>query len=172
MRTDELAVAGAVAAKAMLSSSRQTKDAALELIAARLHENAADIFNANEADLEAAKTAGLPAPLVSRLGYGQKKLDESVAMLSALAALPDPSGVVLESRQLDAGLTLRRVSCPIGLIALIFESRPDALVQMAGLAAKSGNAIIVKGGREAESTNRVLSQVVAAAGEDAGLPVS
>jgi glutamate-5-semialdehyde dehydrogenase len=172
MRTDELAVAGAVAAKAMLSISRQTKDAALVLMAARLHEKAADIFNANEADLEAAKKAGLPAPLVFRLGYGQKKLDESLAMLSALAALPDPSGVVLESRQLDRGLTLRRVSCPIGLIALIFESRPDALVQMSGLAAKSGNAIIVKGGREAERTNRVLSQVAAAAGEDAGLPVS
>jgi glutamate-5-semialdehyde dehydrogenase len=84
--------------------------------------------------------------------------------------LPDPVGRVLEARRLDDGLTLRRVSCPIGLIALIFESRPDALVQMAALAAKSGNAIIVKGGREAERSNRILAETVAAAGIEAGLP--
>jgi len=170
MRTDELAVAGALAAKAMLSRSRAAKDAALALMAARLAENSPDIFKANEADLEAARAAGLPAPLLSRLGYGQKKLAESTAMLSSLSSLPDPSGLILESRRLDSGLTLRRVSCPIGLIALIFESRPDALVQMAALAAKSGNAIIVKGGREAERTNRALSGIIARAGEEAGLP--
>lgn len=170
MKTLEQAARGAAAAKAMLSTTRATKDAALRLVAARLRENSAAVFAANEADIGAARAAGLPAPLLARLGYGEKKLAESVAMLGALAALPDPAGRVLEARRLDAGLVLRRVSCPIGLIALIFESRPDALVQMAGLAAKSGNAIIVKGGREAEQTNRVLSSIVASAGTEAGLP--
>jgi glutamate-5-semialdehyde dehydrogenase len=154
----------------MLSTTRATKDAVLGLVAARLRENSAAVYAANEADLEAARAARLPSPLLARLGYGEKKLEESVAMLGALAALPDPAGRVLEARRLDTGLVLRRVSCPIGLIALIFESRPDALMQMAGLAAKSGNAIIVKGGREAEQTNRALSSIVAVAGIEAGLP--
>lgn len=170
MKTLEQAIQGAAAAAAMLSAARATKDAALGLVAARLRENSAAVFAANEADLKAARAAGLPAPILSRLAYGGKKLEESVAMLGALAELPDPSGRVLEARRLDTGLVLRRVSCPIGLVALIFESRPDALVQMAGLAAKSGNAIIVKGGREAERTNQALASIVAGAGIEAGLP--
>jgi glutamate-5-semialdehyde dehydrogenase len=170
MVTFERAVAGSAAAKKMLGISRASKDAALGLIASRLQENSAAIFAANEADLSAARATGLAGPALSRLAYGQKKLTESLAMLDALAGLPDPVGRVLEARRLDDGLTLRRVSCPIGLIALIFESRPDALVQMAALAAKSGNAIIVKGGREAERSNRILAETVAAAGVEAGLP--
>lgn len=170
MNMQDMAKAGSAAAKAMLSLHRSTKDAALSMIADGLRVGASEIFAANEADLEAARKAGLPAPILSRLGYGEKKLAESLEMLRSLARLPDPSGMVLEARRLDAGLTLRRVSCPIGLIALIFESRPDALVQMAGLAAKSGNAIIVKGGREAERTNRLLASIVGRAGVEAGLP--
>lgn len=170
MNMQELASAGSDAATAMLTIGRETKDAALELVAARLRENEAAVFAANQADLDAARTAGLPAPILARLGYDNKKLRESIAMLGALARLADPAGRVLEARRLDSGLVLRRVSCPIGLIALIFESRPDALVQMAGLAAKSGNAIIVKGGREAERTNRELAAIVAGAGVEAGLP--
>ncbi len=170
MKTQEQAARGAAAAKAMLSTSRATKDAALRLVAARLRENSAAVFAANEADLGAARAAGLPAPLLARLGYGEKKLEESVAMLGALAALPDPAGRLLEARRLDAGLVLRRVSCPIGLIALTFESRPDALVQMAGLAAKSGNAINVKGRRGAGQTHRGLSSLAGRAGIAARLP--
>jgi glutamate-5-semialdehyde dehydrogenase len=172
METHTLAVAGAAAATAMLSRPTVIKNKALESIAARLKERASDIFAANERDMAAARAAGLDMSILARLDYGSKKLGESIAMLNALAGLPDPAGRVLESRRLDAGLTLRRVSCPIGLIALIFESRPDALVQMAGLAAKSGNAIIVKGGHEAEHTNRILAEAIAAAGVEAGLPES
>ena len=135
-----------------------------------LREKASRIFEANAADVAAARKAGLPGPLLKRLAYDEGKLLESLSMLDALGRLPDPCGRILEARRLDTGLTLRRVSCPIGLIALIFESRPDALVQMAGLAAKSGNAIIVKGGTEAEGTNRILAELMAAAGTEAGLP--
>jgi len=154
----------------MLTVSRAQKDEALRLAAARLRGGAATVFAANAADVAEARAAGLPAAILSRLEYGEKKLGESLAMLEALARLPDPAGRVLEARRLDSGLVLRRVSCPIGLIALVFESRPDALVQMAGLAAKSGNAIIVKGGREAERTNRALAGIVGEAGVAAGLP--
>jgi glutamate-5-semialdehyde dehydrogenase len=170
MVTIEQAAAGALAAKQMLGISRSVKDAALDRIAAGLSAAAGRIFEANAMDTAAARQAGLPAPTLARLAYGQKKLAESIAMIEALKGLPDPAGRLQEARQLDTDLVLRRVSCPIGLIALIFESRPDALVQMAALAAKSGNAIIVKGGREAEHSNRVLADVVSTAGIEAGLP--
>lgn len=161
---------GAQAAKALLSRPRSVKDAALSGIARALEEASPGIFAANREDLKAAKAAGLPEPILKRLLFDEVKLAEVQAGLKALVALPDPVGQVLEARRLDSGLVLRRISSPIGLIALIFESRPDALVQMAGLAAKSGNAIVVKGGKEAVRSNRILAQVVARAGIEAGLP--
>ncbi|HRW23757.1 MAG TPA: glutamate-5-semialdehyde dehydrogenase [Spirochaetia bacterium] len=170
MVTLEKVEAGAAAARAMTRLSRGIKDDALRLLALRLRERAAEIYEANEADVASARASGASEAILSRLAYDGKKLEESIAMIDAVARLPDPSGRTLESRRLDDGLVLRRVSCPIGLVALIFESRPDALVQMAALAVKSGDAIIVKGGREAERTNRVLADALSAAGVEAGLP--
>ncbi|MFA5851602.1 MAG: glutamate-5-semialdehyde dehydrogenase [Spirochaetales bacterium] len=161
---------GARAAAEFLGIGGATKNAALDLIAARLEAGRADIARANRADIEAAKAAGLAGPLVKRLAFEGAKFDDAIAGIRALRQLPDPSGRVLEARLLDDGLVLRRVSCPIGLIAMIFESRPDALVQMACLAAKSGNAIVLKGGSEAAESNRMLSVIIGAAGEEAGLP--
>lgn len=168
--TAQVLARGAKAARALLSRPRATKDAALLAMATALKAAAPRIFAANREDLEAATAAQLPEPIKKRLGFDEAKLAEVLAGLEALAGLPDPAGRVLEARRLDAGLELRRISSPIGLIALIFESRPDALVQMAGLAAKSGNAIVVKGGKEALKTNRILAEVLATAGEGAGLP--
>ncbi|HQO67012.1 MAG TPA: aldehyde dehydrogenase family protein, partial [Spirochaetales bacterium] len=170
MVTIEKVEAGAAAARAMPRLPRRIKDDALRLLALRLRERAPELFEANEADVAAARASGASEAILTRLVYDGKKLEESIAMIDAVSRLPDPSGRTLESRRLDDGLVLRRVSCPIGLIALIFESRPDALVQMAALAVKSGDAIIVKGGSEAERTNRALAAIVAAAGVDAGLP--
>ena len=166
MVTIEKVEAGAAAARAMPRLPRRIKDDALRLLALRLRERAPELFEANEADVAAARASGASEAILTRLVYDGKKLEESIAMIDAVSRLPDPSGRTLESRRLDDGLVLRRVSCPIGLIALIFESRPDALVQMAALAVKSGDAIIVKGGREAERTNRALAAIVAAAGVD------
>mgnify|MGYP000423391657 CR=1 FL=1 len=87
-----------------------------------------------------------------------------------MLGLPDPVGAVQAARELDEGLNLYRVSCPIGLIGVIFESRPDALVQISSLCLKSGNAVLLKGGSEAAETNRILAEVIAAAGEKAGIP--
>lgn len=168
--TVEALARGAKAARDFLSRPRTTKDAALLAMAAALKAEAPRIFAANREDLGAAKASGLPEPIQKRLLFDEAKLAEVLAGLEALAGLPDPAGRVLEARRLDERLELRRISSPIGLIALIFESRPDALVQMAGLAAKSGNAIVVKGGREAKATNRVLAEVLAKAGTAAGLP--
>jgi len=170
MTTQERVALGARAAAAILGIGSETKNTALDLIAKRLEEARVKIELANRRDLEAADKAGLPSPILKRLAFGEDKFADALAGISALRRLPDPCGRVLEARLLDDGLTLRRVSCPIGLIAMIFESRPDALVQMACLAAKSGNAIVLKGGSEARESNRILAAVIAAAGEEAGLP--
>ncbi|MCX7028216.1 MAG: glutamate-5-semialdehyde dehydrogenase [Spirochaetes bacterium] len=170
MNTVERVEKGAAAAAAFLGVTKAARDSALDLIAERLIQARPDIEKANIADITAAEASGLPGPLLKRLAFSGTKIDDSIEGIRALRRLPDPLGRVLEARLLDEGLILRRVSCPIGLVAMIFESRPDALVQMACLAAKSGNAIVLKGGSEALTTNRVLVCVIAAAGEEAGLP--
>jgi glutamate-5-semialdehyde dehydrogenase len=172
MTTVEKARSGKAAAQASLGLGREAKDAALGAMAAALRSGSGAIASANEADLEEAERGGLAAPLLSRLHFDQAKLESSIAALEALRALPDPVGRLLSARRLDEGLLLKQVSCPIGLVAMIFESRPDALVQMAGLVAKSGNAVILKGGREAARTNRALAELIYRAGVESGLPES
>jgi glutamate-5-semialdehyde dehydrogenase len=120
----------------------------------------AEIAAANAADLERGRAENLAGPLLGRLGLDGKKLDGLGAGLRQLAAMPDLVGRASVRRELDDGLVLERVSCPLGLLGIVFESRPDALVQIVGLAWKSGNAVIMKGGREAQGTNRVLAGVV------------
>jgi glutamate-5-semialdehyde dehydrogenase len=118
------------------------------------------IFAANAADLERAKTEGVAPPLAKRLGLDAGKLDSVCDGLDQLAAMPDLVGRATLRRELDEGLVLERVTCPLGLLGVVFESRPDALVQIVGLAWKSGNAVLLKGGREALGTNRALAKVV------------
>ena len=105
-----------------------------------------------------------------RLVFDEKKLRGVVDGLEALASLPDPLGRVLTRTELAEGLHLRRVTCPIGVIGIIFEARPDALVQISSLCLKSGNAVLLKGGKEALHTNRILAEVIRNATEAVGLP--
>jgi glutamate-5-semialdehyde dehydrogenase len=127
------------------------------------------IFAANAADLERAKAEGVPSPLVKRLGLDAGKLDSVCDGLEQLADMPDLVGRATLRRELDEGLVLERVTCPLGLLGVVFESRPDALVQIVGLAWKSGNAVLLKGGREALGTNRALAQIVGAVLTAAGI---
>lgn len=170
MTTRDRAAAGAAAAREFLSTPGSARDGALALMAGRLREGAGAIFAANEADLAEASAGGMAPAILHRLAFDPSKLESSIAGLEALRGLPDPVGRVLESRRLDSGLLLRRVSSPIGLIAMIFEARPDALIQMSALAAKSGNALVAKGGREAARSNAAIGEILARAGEEAGLP--
>jgi glutamate-5-semialdehyde dehydrogenase len=172
MTTADKAALGKAAADAMLAVGPEARSRALAEIAAALRGGAEELAKANAEDLAAAAAEGLAAPLLKRLRYDEHKLEESLAGIEALARLPDPVGRVISARRLDEGLTLRQVSCPIGLVAMIFESRPDALVQMACLAAKSGNAVLLKGGREAARTNAALCALIGPAGVSAGLPES
>lgn len=137
--------------------------------ALREPEVRATVFAANALDLERAKSEGVPSPLVKRLGLDAGKLDSVCDGLDQLAAMPDLVGQATLRRELDDGLVLERVSCPLGLLGVVFESRPDALVQIVGLAWKSGNAVLLKGGREALGTNRALTAVIAGVLEAAGI---
>lgn len=170
MNMQERLERAAQAASSLLSVRTEIKNAALEHIAQQLESHREAIFEANRKDMEKARAEGFAAPLLKRLLFDEKKLQEVLSGIRDLLDMPDPVGKVLEARLLDEGLVLRRISCPIGLIAMIFESRPDALVQMASLAVKSGNAIVLKGGSEARESNQTLASVIARAGEEAGLP--
>ncbi len=141
---------------------------ALEAIADALTADKEKIFAANREDLDAGKD--LSGPVLGRLKFDEHKLTDVINGIRGLTALEDPLRRVLLRRELDEGLVLTRVTCPIGVIGVIFESRPDALVQISTLCIKSGNGAILKGGSEARHTNRALFDTIYNAGVAAGLP--
>lgn len=158
------------AAWTLAASSLEERNATLLLMAEELNARRDLIFAANEADMAAAEKDQLAAPLLGRLKFREEKLHAVTEGLRALATLPDPIGQTTLARELTEGLDLYRVTCPIGVIGVIFESRPDALVQIACLCLKSGNATLLKGGSEALETNRTLFEVLMNASLAAGLP--
>ncbi len=153
------------------SSPAELRNQALLSIGDSLLYHQERILAANEQDLRAAQADGLAAPLLSRLRLTPDKCQRMVDGLQALAGLPDPLGHISYAKELTDGLRLYRVSCPIGLIGVIFESRPDALVQISSLCLKSGNAVLLKGGREALHTNQALHEAMLKATVAHGLPV-
>lgn len=150
--------------------SRRIRDDALAAIRNALDTSREEIFKANTLDLAKAEADHIAPPLYSRLKFDGHKLDDVLKGITDLINLPDPLNKVLLKRQLDEGLTLVKVTCPIGIIGVIFESRPDALVQISSLCIKSGNCAILKGGSEALHTNRCLFNIIKKAGLEAGLP--
>lgn len=131
------------------------------LAIARALETAKDkIIAANQLDLEGAQESKLPPSMIKRLRYDDQKIEESINSLNSLVNLEDPVGKTLMMTELDEGLLLEKVTCPIGVICVIFESRPDALVQISSLCIKSSNAVILKGGLEARHTNEILAEVI------------
>lgn len=163
------------AALALGPLSGESRNAALLAMAGAVEKGAVSILAANAGDVEAARAqvarGELTLPLLKRLELDKAKVRQMAEGVRAVAALPDPLGRVTLSTLLDEGLWLRRVTCPIGVIAAVFESRPDALVQIASLCLKSGNAAILKGGREAARTNRALAALLSeAASQQEGVP--
>ncbi|MGN0070336.1 MAG: glutamate-5-semialdehyde dehydrogenase [Atopobiaceae bacterium] len=158
-----------LASPALAASAIDERNAFLAALAEELEAHKDEVFAANREDMAAADEAGLAATVKKRLRYDEGKLRESLAQLASLEELPNPIGVTQLARELDEGLVLRRVSCPIGVIGVIFEARPDALIQIGSLCIKSGNAAILKGGKETQRTNRALFALVEAALAKAGL---
>lgn len=154
----------------LAAMAEETRNSALDAVAAALLKNMDAIFAANEKDMAAAEESGLPAPIVNRLKFDAQKLRTCVEGINDLIDLDDPLFKELLKRELDEGLVLTKTTCPIGVIGVIFESRPDALVQIAALCIKSGNCTVLKGGSEAKHTNRVLFETIYEAAVGAGLP--
>lgn len=137
-----------------------TKNKALEAVAQALETASAEIVAANLADCQAAADAGVAKPLRDRLKLDETKLLGAIAGIRDVAKLPDPIGAIQMHRELDAGLILKRVTCPLGVLGVVFESRPDAVMQIASLAIKSGNGVILKGGKEAINSCTVLVKAI------------
>lgn len=163
MDIQQIAQLAKAAAIKMAALDGATKNKALAAIIDALQTNIEAIVKANQQDLDQAGSEGLAAPLLKRLRFDESKIKEACTGLQSLIQLPDPVGVTLSALELDQGLELYKVSRPIGVIGVIFESRPDALVQISSLCLKSGNAVLLKGGSEAARTNRILADIITAA---------
>jgi glutamate-5-semialdehyde dehydrogenase len=160
MTMDELARRVKEASLKLAACGADAKNKALAQIAESLTERKEEIIRANREDLARSEKENLSAPLLKRLAFDGEKIAEAVEGIYSLINLEDPVGKTLLSTELDDGLELYRVTCPIGVIGVIFESRPDALVQISTLCLKSGNGVLLKGGSEARETNRILAEVI------------
>ncbi|NCC43662.1 MAG: glutamate-5-semialdehyde dehydrogenase [Clostridia bacterium] len=157
-------------ASKLAASDIAQRNKALTLIADTLCSHTDEIFGANEADMKAAKENGIAPAVLKRLKFDQGKLNDVISGINQLISLPDPLGNVSLARELDEGLTLYRIGCPIGVIGIIFEARPDALVQISSLCIKSGNCAVLKGGKETAQTNKILFQLIHQSVIKAGFP--
>jgi glutamate-5-semialdehyde dehydrogenase len=146
------------------------KNHALRAIANALKKNNKEIIEANKKDIALAEAEGIAKPLMKRLKFDEAKIADVCSGIETLVKMREPVGQTLSATKLDEGLELYKVSCPIGVIGVIFESRPDALVQISSLCLKSGNTVILKGGSEAAATNEMLTKVITEASEKAGMP--
>ena len=158
------------ASPSMAASTLSMRNQTLLALADSLRSHAEEIFAANREDLAAAQRDKLSPALLSRLKFDEQKLQTSISGLESLSALPDPTGRVLLKRELDKGLVLTKVTVPIGVIGIIFEARPDAMIQVASLCIKSGNCAVLKGGKESLHTNRLLFSLIYDCALKCGLP--
>ena len=152
------------------SADSTVRNEALRLAALALKEHQDEIFEANREDLQRAEKAGIAPAVMKRLKFDAHKLSDCLAGIDSLMELENPTGRITLHRQLDEGLILKRVTVPIGVIGIIFEARPDALIQISCLCIKSGNCAVLKGGKETASTNKVLFTLIEQAAIQAGLP--
>ncbi|WP_352403835.1 glutamate-5-semialdehyde dehydrogenase [Kandleria vitulina] len=170
MNVKEIAKAMKKDAPQLASTQVEERNKALEMIKASLEEHKEDIFKANKEDLKYADENGVTPAVKKRLKFDENKLHDVIAGIDQLISLNDPLHKILLKRELDQDLVLTRISVPIGVIGVIFEARPDALVQISTLCIKSGNCAILKGGKETANTNKALFTLIKKAAIKAGLP--
>ncbi len=154
----------------MAATSNDLRNAALLRARDCLLEHAQEIFEENRRDLAAARESGVSEAVMKRLVFDDHKLQDVCDGIEHLTGLEDPVGRITLQRELDEDLLLRRITCPIGVIGVIFEARPDALVQISTLCIKSGNCAVLKGGKETTFTNRILFGLIYDSVTKAGLP--
>ena len=154
----------------LMASSNEMRNTCLKNIIENLKKDKEHILAENKRDIENARLENISSSILSRLLFDEHKMDTVIAGINDLIKMPDPIGKITLKRELDEGLVLTRTTTPIGVIGVIFEARPDALVQIASLCIKSGNAAILKGGSEALLTNRALFESIKRAVKDSNLP--
>jgi len=158
------------AARLLALSTDSRRRQAMELMAKRLKERAGELIAHNQEDLKKARDSGMSEALLDRLSLTEGRVKAMAEGVASLAGLPDPLGRILREDQRPNGLNITRVSVPIGVIAVIYESRPNVTADSAGLCIRSGNACILRGGREALGSNRFIAHVLRTALRDSGLP--
>lgn len=166
----EICRAAQRAARLMATLESSVKDAALEAIAAALEDRAPEILEASARDVEAGRAADLAPALLDRLSLDGRRLADMAAGVRKIAALPDPVGEVIEGSRLPNGLDVRKVRVPLGVVAVVYEARPNVTIDAAALCLKSGNAIVLRGSSSAAHSNAVLAAVARDAAAAAGLP--
>jgi glutamate-5-semialdehyde dehydrogenase len=175
MATTALSVADICAAakrasRELAGASAAVKDAALEAIAAALVARTDEILQANARDLQAGEQAGLSSALLDRLTLTAERIAAMAAGVRAIAALPDPVGEVIDGSRLANGLDVRKVRVPLGVVAVVYEARPNVTIDAAALCLKSGNAIVLRGSSTAAHSNAILAVTAAQAALASGLP--
>lgn len=160
------------AAPKLAATTNEQRNVALAAVKAALLQHQAEIFESNKQDLAQAEADGVSGPVLKRLKFDEGKLRDVTAGISDLTKMEDPLFQTQFAKELDEGLVLKRVTCPIGVIGVIFEARPDALVQISALCIKSGNCVILKGGSEALRSNKKLFDIIHEAIIAAGLPAN
>jgi glutamate-5-semialdehyde dehydrogenase len=166
----ETCIAAQRASRTLATLGSGVRNAALEAIAAALEQSTEQILEANARDLEAGESNGLSDALLDRLALDQRRVAEMAAGVRAIAALPDPVGEVIDGSTLANGLQLRRVRVPLGVIAVVYEARPNVTIDAAALCLKSGNAVVLRGSSSAAHSNAILAAIAADAATGAGLP--
>jgi len=170
VKVEQLCIAARDASRALATLPRARKDEALIAVAEALDRRAAEILTENREDVKLARENRLPDAMVDRLLLDEDRLKEVSASVRALAAFPDPIGQIVDGWRLENGLELRKVRVPLGVVAVVYEARPNVTVDAACLCLKTGNAVILRGGSAAKHTNRILTEVVQGAVIEAGLP--
>ena len=166
----EVALAARSAQRALAGATRATKDAALEAMADELVARTQEVLAANAVDLERGRAAGMKPGLLDRLALDEARVAAIADSLREVASLPDPVGQVVDGSVMPNGLKVRRVRVPMGVVGMIYEARPNVTVDVAGLAVKSGNAVVLRGGSAAQESNAAIVAALRAALEAQGLP--
>src|SRR3954449_12392769 len=166
----DLCRAAKAASRRLAAASTASKDAALHAMAGALVERTPEVLEANARDLEAGREAGLSAALLDRLALDEGRVAAMADGVRKIAALPDPVGELIDGFRLPNGLDVAKVRTPLGVVAVVYEARPNVTIDAAALCLKSGNAIVLRGSSSAAHSNAVLAAIAADSAEGAGVP--
>ncbi len=168
----ELGLRARKASRLMASATTRQKNAALTALAVQINNHRQSLANANAADVARAKAAGLDPAFIDRLTLSNSTMDAMIEGIQQIIALPDPIGEISQLRKRPTGISVGHMRVPLGVIGIIYESRPNVTIDAAALCIKAGNATVLRGGSEAIESNRYLASLISAALKQAGLPES